>query len=355
MLSKHPLELPISRTLTKDEVLDALRLAIIAELDAISLYLQIARSVTDDNVRKVFEDIAREEKTHVGEFLALLKHFDTEQSMELEKGSREVTELTGIPGNSQLEVRESSESSSPSTFNEELIRRFTGELNASRIVALKSPRVVVGRGVESVPYPMVREGGGEERGIAVLQEISVRFKIPQKALDYYEKTRVFDAPELYLAARQLAVAQDKLIVESLISNKFVVRMKMSSWETPGASVVEVASAVGELLKSGLRGPLMLLVHPSKYVKLLNVSDKTGVMDLERVKSIVNEIVVSDAVPENKALLVAADASVFDVVVGGDGVVDYIGPEDGFHVFRAWSTMAVRVKDPRGIVVLSEAE
>jgi len=240
MLSKHPLELPISRTLTKDEVLDALRLAIIAELDAISLYLQIARSVTDDNVRKVFEDIAREEKTHVGEFLALLKHFDTEQSMELEKGSREVTELTGIPGNSQLEVRESSESSSPSTFNEELIRRFTGELNASRIVALKSPRVVVGRGVESVPYPMVREGGGEERGIAVLQEISVRFKIPQKALDYYEKTRVFDAPELYLAARQLAVAQDKLIVESLISNKFVVRMKMSSWETPGASVVEVA-------------------------------------------------------------------------------------------------------------------
>ncbi|MEM4871424.1 MAG: ferritin family protein, partial [Thermofilaceae archaeon] len=72
MLSKHPLDLPVGRKLSKEEVADALRLSIIAELDAISLYLQLARSIDDENVRRVFEDIAREEKTHVGEFLAVL-------------------------------------------------------------------------------------------------------------------------------------------------------------------------------------------------------------------------------------------------------------------------------------------
>ncbi|MEM4852321.1 MAG: ferritin family protein, partial [Thermofilum sp.] len=96
MLSKHPLELPPGRKLSREEVADALRLSIIAELDAISLYLQLARAIEDERFRRVFEDIAREEKTHVGEFLALLKNLDPEQVEELKAGAAEVQELTGI-------------------------------------------------------------------------------------------------------------------------------------------------------------------------------------------------------------------------------------------------------------------
>ncbi len=96
MLSKHPLELPPSRKFSKDEVKDALRLAIIAELDAVSLYEQLARAIEDEAVKKVFEDIAREEKAHVGEFMALLKNLDPELVKEMESGAKEVEELTGI-------------------------------------------------------------------------------------------------------------------------------------------------------------------------------------------------------------------------------------------------------------------
>ena len=96
MLSKHPLELPPGRKLTREEVADALRLAVIAELDAINLYLQLARAIDDEKVRRVFEDIAREEKTHLGEFLALLESIDPDQVEELKKGAEEVEELTGI-------------------------------------------------------------------------------------------------------------------------------------------------------------------------------------------------------------------------------------------------------------------
>jgi len=96
MMSKNPLDLPSGRKLTGKEVAQALRLAIIAELDAINLYGQLASTIDDEKIRKVFEDISKEEKTHVGELLALLKTLDTEQVSELEAGAKEVEELTGL-------------------------------------------------------------------------------------------------------------------------------------------------------------------------------------------------------------------------------------------------------------------
>lgn len=92
-MSKNPLDL-VTKKFTMEEMVEALRLAIIAELDAINLYRQFARSIDDEKIKKVFEDIAKEEKTHVGEFLALLKMLDPEQVKELEAGEKEVKELT---------------------------------------------------------------------------------------------------------------------------------------------------------------------------------------------------------------------------------------------------------------------
>ncbi len=91
MLSKIPLDL----TRIEEEDLDKqlLRIAIIAELDAINLYEQLASLTDDDSLRRVFLDIAREEKTHVGEFLTMLLMKDEEQEEELEAGEEEIEEL----------------------------------------------------------------------------------------------------------------------------------------------------------------------------------------------------------------------------------------------------------------------
>lgn len=70
--------------------LDALRFAIISETDAIELYNQLAVIVKDNWVRAVFLDIAKEEKTHFGEFQALLAKLDPEFAGEIENGSIEV-------------------------------------------------------------------------------------------------------------------------------------------------------------------------------------------------------------------------------------------------------------------------
>ena len=93
MLSQIPVKLDkIEKKLLDCEIL---RVAIIAELDALNLYEQLAAATTNENIRKVLLEVAKEEKTHVGEFQTLLLKEDKEHVKELEKGRKEVEEITG--------------------------------------------------------------------------------------------------------------------------------------------------------------------------------------------------------------------------------------------------------------------
>jgi len=90
-LSKIPIDL---EKVGKEKIdKEILRVGIIAELDAINLYEQMAQLAQDENLKKILLDIAKEEKTHVGEFQALLLKKDAEQVKELEEGKKEVDEL----------------------------------------------------------------------------------------------------------------------------------------------------------------------------------------------------------------------------------------------------------------------
>lgn len=70
-----------------------LRVGILAELDAVNLYEQMATVAKDPKIKKVLLDVAKEEKTHVGEFLALLNLIDKESENELLAGKKEVNEI----------------------------------------------------------------------------------------------------------------------------------------------------------------------------------------------------------------------------------------------------------------------
>ena len=88
-------QIPINLNKVKKEDLDKaiLRTGISAELDAVSLYEQMAAMTEDEKLKKILLDIAKEEKTHVGEFQALLLQKDKEQAKELEEGRKEVEAL----------------------------------------------------------------------------------------------------------------------------------------------------------------------------------------------------------------------------------------------------------------------
>jgi len=91
MLSQIPINLD---KIKKDDIdKEILRAALIAELDAINLYEEMAAMASDKFLKTILLDVAREEKTHVGEFQALLLRMDLEQVKELDEGNKEVEEL----------------------------------------------------------------------------------------------------------------------------------------------------------------------------------------------------------------------------------------------------------------------
>ncbi len=92
MLSKLPINL--DKVSQEDINKEIARIGMIAELDAVNLYEQLAQMAQDETLKKILLDIAKEEKTHIGEFQAILLKKDPEQVDELKKGEEEVAQLS---------------------------------------------------------------------------------------------------------------------------------------------------------------------------------------------------------------------------------------------------------------------
>ena len=91
MLSKIPIDLSKIGQGNIDK--EIIRVALIAELDAINLYEEMAALAKDEGIKNVLLDVAKEEKEHVGEFQTLLLKLDKQQIQEMQGGKEEVTEL----------------------------------------------------------------------------------------------------------------------------------------------------------------------------------------------------------------------------------------------------------------------
>lgn len=79
--------------LTNRELARAVRDAVIAEQDAIKQYETVADSSTDSNATQLLQDIADEEKVHIGELQQLLARLDPSNPGFLQEGQQEAAEM----------------------------------------------------------------------------------------------------------------------------------------------------------------------------------------------------------------------------------------------------------------------
>ncbi len=88
MLSSLPIDL---KSVKKDDLdREILRAGMIAELDAVNFYEQMAAKASNKHLKALLLDIAKEEKTHIAEFETMLLKLDKEQVNENVKGKAEV-------------------------------------------------------------------------------------------------------------------------------------------------------------------------------------------------------------------------------------------------------------------------
>ena len=88
----NPFQANIDRKMTKDELIQAIRLDIAGELEAIYVYDAHVHATDDPMAKKVISDIRDEEKIHVGELMTLLRVLDPLELTQFLKGKKEVSE-----------------------------------------------------------------------------------------------------------------------------------------------------------------------------------------------------------------------------------------------------------------------
>ncbi len=89
----NPFGANVPRKLTKDELIQAVRLNILGELEAIYVYDAHIQATDDPVAKRIIADIRDEEKAHVGELLTLLKYLDPKEAEFLAEGEEEVREM----------------------------------------------------------------------------------------------------------------------------------------------------------------------------------------------------------------------------------------------------------------------
>lgn len=94
----NPFQGNVTKQLSPEELVRAIRLDIASEQEAIFLYEAHADATPDPRAQKVLRDIAKEEKVHVHELQALLKILDPEEKYATKEGEEEtkhnLSELT---------------------------------------------------------------------------------------------------------------------------------------------------------------------------------------------------------------------------------------------------------------------
>jgi Uncharacterized conserved protein len=89
----NPFQGNVERKLTREELIQAIRLDIAGELEAIYLYDAHVQATDDEMAKAVIADIRDEEKAHIGELMTLLRTLDPKEAELFSSGESEVKEL----------------------------------------------------------------------------------------------------------------------------------------------------------------------------------------------------------------------------------------------------------------------
>lgn len=144
---------------------------------------------------------------------------------------------------------------------------------------------------------------------------------------------------------------EKLGVEGIFTAKGISEIPISDWNIGESPVQDLAKALEILIDNGNSGERVLIVSTDLYAKLHRIQPGTGIMEVDRVRSLVGKLFRSSRLHKNTAALIYCEPQNLDLVVGQDMITAYMGNEKMDHVFRVMETLVPRIKRPAAIAVL----
>ena len=105
----NPFQANVDRKMSMEELIQAVRLDIAGELEAIYLYDAHVQATDNELAKTVLADIRDEEKAHIGELMTLLRYLDPDEAKHFASGQAEVAEMFEKLGIKTEETAETAE------------------------------------------------------------------------------------------------------------------------------------------------------------------------------------------------------------------------------------------------------
>ena len=384
----------VDRKMTNTELMQALRIDIAGELEAIFLYDAHYQATDDPAAKAVLADIRDEEKAHMGELITLMRHLDPTETEFFLEGEGEVQEKLaelGIKTDGEIApapatfvraaafsrkeslmdylARESADLSDGlwNRIDETVIGTARAQLTCRRFLKVFGP---LGAGVTTVAVDGVNKEEVLEDGIGrivgrtqlELPLFYEDFTLLSRDMEYAAQTGYpLDLSVAIAAAKKASRREDDLILngskalgtDGLLTVKGSSKIKKSDWSQGENSFADITAGVAQLAKTGYLGRYALVVSPDLFLDLQRLQPNTGLLEIDRIKKLIGDnVYMTSVMGPGKAVLVCAEPEYLDLAIGLDLSVGYLELADFNHTFRIMETAALRVKDPAAIVVFA---
>jgi uncharacterized linocin/CFP29 family protein len=215
----------------------------------------------------------------------------------------------------------------------------------------------IGTRFEEDPAPIASTG---ER-VDPLPLLSKDFVLAWREVEYAKEHGVpLDPTVAVRAAHIVADLEDHLIFQGdgplgmpgLMTVAERNRLDSGDWDARGTAYADVVRAIELLLAQDHHGPFAAVTSPKLYHKL-HVAHDMSVLEADQIRRVCDAgLFRTPALADHEALVISTGKQNFDLAVGQDLTVTYLGPEPDDHPFRVFETLALRVKRPGAICSIS---
>ena len=217
-----------------------------------------------------------------------------------------------------------------------------------------------GVGVKAVPLTdQEQEDGLVTSAILPLHWVQKPFEMGVRDLAAYERDGLsLSVKPVAEAAIACAQAEDELVFHGtagkpgLLTVEGAGEQALSAWDETGAAADDVIQAMTTLDEGGFHGPYALALAPKRYNLLFRRYAQGNQTEMAHVQTMATDGIFKAPVLDDGGVLVATGRQYASIVLGQDMSIVFIGPAGSKIEFAVTESLALRIRRPQAICVLT---
>jgi uncharacterized linocin/CFP29 family protein len=246
-----------------------------------------------------------------------------------------------------------------------MIEAAKSQLVGRKLLPIEGP---LGLGVKTISLQdEANEAGLSVSNILPLAMIRSDFTMGTRDLSSFEREGFgLDLGPVSEAAMETARLEDDLIfngvqagigsqenVDGLLTVEGANSQLISSWDGVGSAADDIMQAITTLDEAGFHGPYVMALAPALYNKLFRLYPRGNKSEMDHLQQMVTRGIAKAPVLSAGGVLMAAGRQYASLVLGQDMTIGFVGPGDAGYEFYIMETLALRIRQPEAICILTE--